>query len=134
MANINEIQEQIQEDIGEDVYDCDEIIETKPTPIELQQYFDTLNLEELYDELPLKNLYIDFEHFKKQIEEEPGTSLLEKFCKLTIKKCRDRIKYISDKKLSLELCEADTNEIDEILKIENEALQYFEFLFVKEPL
>lgn len=137
MESIQDISEDIGQDISEDIsddvhdYTCDEIIETRPTAIELKEYFDSLSLQELYDELPLKNIYIDFNHFQSQIEQTEGETLLEKFCKLTIQKCKDRIKYISDKRDSLELCDADTDEINEILKIENEALDYFFNLFVK---
>ena len=107
-----------------------DITEHHITPEELQQIFNDMSISELYEELPLKNIYVSYDNFCKEIDETKGDSLLEKFCTLTIKKCKQRIDYLEDKKETLDVCDVNTNEIEEIIKIEKEALNYFTTLFV----
>ena len=107
-----------------------EIIEHQITPTELQEIFNNMTIEELYDELPIKNIYKDFENFNKELELTQGDTLLEKFCKLTIKKCKERIDYLEDKKGTLDICDVNTYDIEQIIRIENEALDYFKSLFL----
>ena len=109
-----------------------EIIEHKVTPDELQEIFNDMTIEELYDELPLKNIYNGYENFEKELHKTEGDSLLEKFCKLTIKKCRYRIDYLEDKRMTLIDIDTDVNiviELTEIINIEKDALNYFQVLF-----
>ena len=87
----------------------------------------------MYDELPLKNIYSSFDNFEKEIHQTEGDTLLEKFCILTIKKCRDRIDYLEDKRCTLIDTDTDVNiviELSEIINIEKDALNYFKTLFM----
>lgn len=125
--------ENINENINENV----EIIEHKITPDELHEIFNNMTIEELYDELPLKNIYSSYDNFEKEIQKTEGHTLLEKFCRLTIKKCRDRIDYLEDKRHTLIDVDTDVNvviELNEIINIEKDALNYFKTLFVKPEL
>lgn len=110
------------------------VIEHKITPQELQEIFNDMTIEELYDELPLKNIYKDFDNFEKELNKTHGNTLLEKFCTLTILKCRERIDYLQDKRDSLEICDCDNfvDELDKIIEMEKDALNYFEVLFIGE--
>jgi hypothetical protein len=117
----------------DELYESIDIIEHKITPDELYEIFDDMTIEDLYDELPLKNIYSSYENFEKEIKKTQGETLLEKFCKLTIKKCRDRIDYLEDKRHTLIDTDTDENiviELNAIITIEKEALNYFKTLFV----
>lgn len=127
----------INENINENIKENVDIIEHKITPDELYEIFDNMTIQELYDELPLKNIYSSYENFEKEIKKTEGNTLLEKFCRLTIKKCRDRIDYLEDKRHILIDTDTDVNiviELNAIITIEKDALNYFKTLFVKPEL
>lgn len=122
------------EDVNENVeiIPVQECTEHKVTPDELQEIFNDMTIEDLYDELPLKNIYSSYDNFEKEINKTQGDTLLERFCKLTIKKCRDRIEYLEDKRETLIDVETDINiviELNEIITVEKDALDYFQYLF-----
>lgn len=123
----------VNENINENLNENVEIIEHKITPDELYEIFDNMTIQELYDELPLKNIYSSYDNFEKEITKTEGNTLLEKFCRLTIKKCRDRIDYLEDKRHTLIDTDTDENiviELNAIITIEKDALNYFKTLFV----
>ena len=133
----NETLPSMEQNVNENINEIVEIVEHKITPDELYEIFDDMTIEDLYDELPLKNIYSSYENFEKEIKKTQGETLLEKFCKLTIKKCRDRIDYLEDKRHTLIDTDTDENiviELNAIITIEKDALNYFKTLFVKPEL
>ena len=95
---------------------------------------DNITLLELFTELPLRNLYRNYEIFKIQVLESQGETIYEKYINCTRNKCKIRIDYLENKLSSFEEYLEVKNDqkindtiqemIDEI-NYEKEALDYF---------
>ncbi len=95
---------------------------------------DNITLLELFTELPLRNLYRNYEIFKIQVLESEGETIYDKYVNCTRNKCRIRIDYLENKLSSFEEYLEVKNDqkindtlqemIDE-LNYEKEALDYF---------
>lgn len=111
-------------------------IETKIQEIkdEQSEISDNVTLLELFTEMPLKNLYRNYEMFKLQVLQTEGDDIYDKYINCSRNKCRMRIDYLENKLSSFEdyleikndekINETLQEMIDE-LNYEKEALEYF---------
>jgi hypothetical protein len=111
-------------------------IETKIQEIkdEQSEINDNVILIELFTEMPLKNLYRNYEIFKLQVLQTEGDDIYDKYINCSRNKCRMRIDYLENKlNLYEEHLEVKNDQvINEILQemidelnYEKEALEYF---------
>jgi hypothetical protein len=116
----------------------------KQIKAEQQEISDDVTLLELFTELPLQNLFKNYEMFKLQVCKTEGNSILDKYINCINNKCKMRIDYLENKVNSFEECleitglEGDKNDqeinenlqkhIDE-LNYEKEALEYFNDMY-----
>ena len=96
---------------------------------EQQEISDNVTLLELFTEMPLKNLYRNYEMFKLQVLETEGD---DKYINCSRNKCRMRIDYLENKLSSFEehldedqVINETLQEMIDTLNYEKEALEYF---------
>ena len=107
---------------------------------EQSEISDNVTLLELFTELPLKNLYRNYEMFKLQVLQTEGDDIYDKYINCSRNKCRMRIDYLENKlnlyeeHLEITGLKGDKNDekINETLQqmidtlnYEKEALEYF---------